>query len=185
LKQEENPGSITGIEADSEGRFTRCVIVPHGCAVAAVMTPKRVMFGDGFFLKGDLGGTGIIYTMTSAEKELVCVALVICDVENASNYKYGLDAMKRHSTLGPALTDEVRRRWKNAKTKFAVTLLQGHLKPHAGTLYNCIGHVPFYWMLRRACMWCIPHSFNVRATTVSACSERVPLMRLIFSCHQN
>ena len=123
LNQEENPGSITGIEVDAERRFKRCVIVPHGCAVAAVMTPKRVMFGDGFFLKGDFGGTGLIYTMTSAEKELVCVALVICDVENASNYKYGLDAMKQHSALGPALTDEVRKHWKNGKTKSAAARL--------------------------------------------------------------
>jgi hypothetical protein len=116
LKQELNPGSVADFEVDSEGRFTRCVIVPHGCAVAAAMTPKRVMFGDGFFLKGEFAGTGLVFTMLSAENELVCVALVICGGENASNYQYGLDAMKRHVTLGSAMTKEVREHWNDRQS---------------------------------------------------------------------
>jgi hypothetical protein len=72
------------------------------------MTPKRVMIGDGFHLNGEFKGTGLIFTMLSAEKELVCVALVIGGGENASNYQYGLDAMKRHVMLGSAMAEEVR-----------------------------------------------------------------------------
>lgn len=113
---------MTGIEMDAQGRLKRCVVVPHGCAVAAVETPKRVMFGDGFFLKGEFKGTGLIYTMLSAEKELVVVAIVICDLENATNYLYGLDAMKEHSMLGPAMADEVRTCWKRVTECDVLTL---------------------------------------------------------------
>ncbi|CAM9253641.1 unnamed protein product, partial [Phaeothamnion confervicola] len=73
--EEKHPGSVTSLEKDEEGRFKRCCIVPHACAVAACRTPKQLLMMDGFFQKGSWNGTGLVFTVGSANGELSVVCL--------------------------------------------------------------------------------------------------------------
>jgi hypothetical protein len=105
--QELNPGSIVKFEVDAGGRFKRCCVVPHGGAVAAATSPRKVLVADGFHLKGPWNGVGLTYMATSAENNLVMTCLVICDVESAGNYEFGLNALLEHEQLGATLRNDI------------------------------------------------------------------------------